>query len=131
VELLQYLRGEGLFRQPAIAPPPCLILLDVNMPRKDGREALRELKKDTHLCRLPVIALSTSRTPDEVCHLYELGANSYISKPVGFRELTRVMTVLRRYWFQTAELPEDSHRRHVLAELPQAPPEPPLPPNLP
>ena len=102
VELLQYLRREGSFHP---APPPQLILLDLNMPRQDGREALREMKSDSRLRRFPVIVLSTSRSAEDVAHLYELGANSYISKPTGFRELKHVMLMIGQYWFRTAELP--------------------------
>ena len=102
VELLQYLRREGSFQS---AAPPQLILLDLNMPRQDGREALQEMKSDGRLRRLPVVVLSTSRSAEDVARLYELGASSYISKPVGFRELKYVMLMIGQYWFRTAELP--------------------------
>lgn len=102
VELLQYLRREGSFQS---AAPPQLILLDLNMPRQDGREALQEIKSDSCLRCLPVVVLSTSRSAEDVARLYELGANSYISKPVGFRELKHVMLMIGQYWFRIAVLP--------------------------
>ncbi len=111
VELLQYLRGEASFQS---APPPHLILLDLNMPRQDGREALQEMKSDSRLRRFPVVVLSTSRSDEDVARLYELGASSYISKPTGFRGLKHIMLMIGQYWFRTAELP--------VAPLPSPPP---------
>jgi CheY-like chemotaxis protein len=104
-DLLDYLRHRGKYSQPAAAPRPGLILLDLNMPRKDGREALREIKADAELRRIPVVVLTTSKAGTDIGHMYDLGANSFISKPVQFEALVNVMRVLGQYWFDTVELP--------------------------
>ena len=103
-ELLDYLfrRGEFEFVD---APRPGLILLDLNMPRKDGREVLREIKANADLRRIPVVVLTTSRADTDIHCIYELGANSFISKPVQFEGLVNLMKVLGQYWFGTVELP--------------------------
>jgi CheY-like chemotaxis protein len=104
VELMDFLRRRGPFaarRQ----PHPALILLDLNMPRKDGREALREIKSDPALRKLPVVVLTTSRAEEDVVRSYELGVNSFISKPVTFPGLVSAMKVLGDYWFEIVELP--------------------------
>jgi CheY-like chemotaxis protein len=107
-ELLDYLKRRGRFAPPASAPSPGLILLDLNMPRKDGREALREIKEDPELCTIPVVILTTSKADTDIARIYELGANSFIAKPVSFDGLVDVMRVLGRYWFEIVELP--AHR---------------------
>ena len=89
----------------ASAPRPGLILLDLNMPKKDGREALREIKRDPDLRRIPVVILTTSRADTDIGHIYDLGANSFITKPVSFDALVAVMHSVGRYWFETVELP--------------------------
>jgi len=104
-ELLDYLFRRGQFAPPADAPRPGLILLDLNLPRKDGREALREIKADTILRRIPVIVLTTSKADTDIERLYELGANSFITKPAQFDALVDTMRALRHYWFKTVELP--------------------------
>lgn len=104
-ELLDYLKRRGKYHAPADAPRPGLILLDLNMPRKDGREALREIKADPDLRRIPIVVLTTSRADTDVGAIYELGANSFISKPFQFDALMNVMKVLSQYWFKTVELP--------------------------
>jgi CheY-like chemotaxis protein len=104
-ELLDYLNHRGKYTQVAQAPRPGLILLDLNMPRKDGREALREIRADPELRRIPVVVLTTSKADTDVGAIYELGANSFISKPFQFEALVGVMKVLGQYWFQTVELP--------------------------
>ena len=104
-ELLDYLRGKGKYEDSAGAPRPALILLDLNMPRKDGREALREIKADPDLRRIPVVVLTTSRADTDIGKIYDLGANSFISKPFQFEALVNVMKTLALYWFQTVELP--------------------------
>jgi two-component system response regulator len=101
-ELMQYLRRKGRF---AGAQRPDLILLDLNMPRKDGREALREIKSDPALRCIPVVVLTTSREEEDVLRTYDLGANSFIAKPVGFDSLVQLATTMSRYWFQLVELP--------------------------
>jgi CheY-like chemotaxis protein len=104
-ELLDYLLHRGKYSAAAAAPSPGLILLDLNMPRKDGREALREIKDNSDLCRIPVVILTTSTARTDISRTYELGANSFISKPTQFDALVDVMRVLRQYWFSTVSLP--------------------------
>jgi CheY-like chemotaxis protein len=104
-ELLDYLCRRGKFRAPATAPRPGLILLDLNMPLKDGREALREIRADPDLRRIPVVVLTTSKADTDIGAIYELGANSFISKPFQFEALVSVMRMLGQYWFKTVELP--------------------------
>src|SRR5213080_2064932 len=106
-ELLDYLRQRGRYADPASAPSPGLILLDLNMPRKDGREALREIKADPHLRRIPVIVLTTSKAEEDIFRTYDLGANSFITKPVSFEGLVSVMRDIGRYWIEIVELPPD------------------------
>jgi CheY-like chemotaxis protein len=104
-ELMDYLYQRGKYRQPGSAPRPGLILLDLNMPKKDGREVLRELKSDPHLRQIPVLVLTTSRAEEDIERSYYLGANSYITKPVTFSSLLEVMQTLSKYWFEIVELP--------------------------
>lgn len=104
-ELLDYLFHRGHYAQGADAPRPGLILLDLNMPLKDGREALREIKSDPDLRRIPVVVLTTSQADTDVGAIYELGANSFISKPFQFETFVTVMKVLGQYWFDTVQLP--------------------------
>ena len=104
-ELLDYLNQRGKYAQLANSPRPGLILLDLNMPKKDGREALREIKADPNLRKIPVVVLTTSKADTDIGRIYELGANSFISKPVSFESLVEVMNVLGRYWFEIVELP--------------------------
>lgn len=99
-ELLEYLRREKRYAPPAYAPHPALILLDMNMPRMDGREALAIMKADPALRRIPVVVLSTSRAPEEVVRSYDLGANAYIGKPVTFPELVSVLGTLGEHWLK-------------------------------
>ena len=84
---------------------PGLILLDLNMPRKDGREALREIKADPALKHIPVVVLTTSKAEEDIYRTYNLGVNSFITKPVTFEGLVSVMRALGRYWFEIVELP--------------------------
>jgi CheY-like chemotaxis protein len=112
-ELLEYLRRSGRYapgstRYPA--PRPGLILLDLNMPRKDGREALAEIKADPSLRSIPVVVLTTSKAEEDVYRSYDLGVNSFITKPVTFAALVDVMTALGRYWFEIVELPGGESR---------------------
>jgi CheY-like chemotaxis protein len=104
-ELLDYLNCRGKFTPPAIAPRPGLILLDLNMPKKDGREALREIKADPKLRQIPVVVMTTSKANEDVFASYDAGANSFIAKTVTFEGLIDVMKSLGRYWFQIVELP--------------------------
>lgn len=104
-ELLDYLCRRGRYASPASSPRPGLILLDLNMPRKDGREALREIRSDPELRRIPVVVLTTSKADTDVGAIYDLGANSFITKPFQFEAFVNVMRVLGQYWFKTVELP--------------------------
>jgi CheY-like chemotaxis protein len=104
-ELLDYLRRTGKFAAPADAPRPGLILLDLNMPRKDGRAVLRDLKQDAELRTIPVVVLTTSKDDEDVYRSYDLGVNSYIVKPVTFEALVDILQTLEKYWFEIVELP--------------------------
>ena len=103
-ELMDYLYRRGEYNE-ASAPRPGVILLDLNMPRKDGREALREIKADPDLRRIPVVVLTTSKAEEDILRTYDLGVNSFIVKPVTFADLVEVMCALGRYWFEIVELP--------------------------
>jgi CheY-like chemotaxis protein len=107
-ELLDYLRRRGGYADPATSPRPGLILVDLNMPRMDGREALREIKADPELRRIPVVVLTTSKAEEDIERSYDLGASSYITKPVSFQALVEVMRDLGRYWFHLVLLPDGS-----------------------
>jgi CheY-like chemotaxis protein len=106
-ELLEYVRHEGRYTAEN-APRPDIILLDLNMPKVDGREALAALKKDPKLRSIPVVILTTSRAEEDVVRSYDLGANSFISKPVTFAGLVEVMRELGQYWVVIVELPEQA-----------------------
>jgi CheY-like chemotaxis protein len=103
-ELMEYLKQEGRYSV-ATAPRPGLILLDLNMPRKDGREALQEIKSHPELRRIPVVILTTSKTEQDILSAYDLGANSFITKPVTFERLVDIIRALGLYWFNIVELP--------------------------
>ena len=105
VALMDYLKRQGDFAPPADTPRPDLILLDLNMPRKDGREALKEIKDDPALKDIPVIVLTTSKTQTDVLKSYLDGANCFISKPVTFQSMCEVVAKLGEYWFQIVRLP--------------------------
>ena len=105
IELLDCLNRRGQFASADPPPAPSLILLDLNMPRKDGREVLSDIKADPRLRRLPVVVLTTSRAQEDVVRSYDLGVNSFICKPVSFRGLVDALKVLGRYWFEIVELP--------------------------
>jgi CheY-like chemotaxis protein len=104
-ELFDYLRHSGEYAGGANAPCPNLILLDMKMPRKDGRETLRELKSDPRFRHIPVVALTTSTASDDVEFSYSMGVNSYITKPASFRDWIKILDVLGKYWFEIVELP--------------------------
>jgi CheY-like chemotaxis protein len=104
-ELLDYLHHEGRYEHEH-APRPDLILLDLNMPKLDGREALGALKNDPKFRSIPVVVLTTSRAEEDVVRSYDLGANSFISKPVTFVGLVDVMRELGKYWVAIVALPE-------------------------
>ncbi|MAJ71026.1 MAG: response regulator [Alteromonadaceae bacterium TMED7] len=107
VELLEYLRREGKFADPTTSPRPSLILLDLNMPRMDGREALQHIKADPNLRSIPVVILTTSKEEEDMIRGYDLGAASYITKPVNFEGLVDLMRAIGRYWIEFVELPHN------------------------
>ena len=104
-QLLAYLRREGEYAKPGNAPFPGLILLDLNMPKMDGREALKIIKTDASLQYIPVVALTTSSAEEDILRTYGLGVSSFISKPVTFEGLVNVVKVLNAYWVEIVELP--------------------------
>ncbi|ARV62909.1 two-component system response regulator [Nostocales cyanobacterium HT-58-2] len=104
-QLMDYLYQRGIYANKSSAPRPNLILLDLNMPKKDGREALREIKTDPRLRQIPVVILTTSKAEEDVQSSYDLGANSFIMKPVTFASLVEVMRTIGKYWFDVVELP--------------------------
>ena len=104
-ELLKYLKRQPPYDNETVYPPPQIVLLDLNMPKKDGRQALKEIKADKDLCKIPVIVFTTSRQPDDINHMYKLGSNSYITKPSSFEGLLTVAKEIEMYWFRTVELP--------------------------
>lgn len=106
-ELLDYLKRTGRYAPPADAPRPGLILLDLNMPRKDGRVVLKEIKSDPDLRTIPVVVLTTSKADEDVYRSYDLGVNSYIVKPVTFEALVDILQTLEKYWFEIVELPPE------------------------
>ncbi|MBT3255342.1 MAG: response regulator [Deltaproteobacteria bacterium] len=104
-ELMDYLHHKGKYADVSVSPRPGLILLDLNMPRKDGREALGEIKADPELRSIPIVVLTTSNAETDILKSYDLGVNSFIVKPVTFEELVEVVKTLGKYWFQIVELP--------------------------
>jgi CheY-like chemotaxis protein len=104
-DLLDYLNRRGRYRDPVRSPRPGLILLDLNMPKKDGREALKEIKSDPALRSIPVVVLTTSRADEDVYRTYDLGGNSFVTKPTSFDDLVGIMRTLVKYWFEIAALP--------------------------
>lgn len=104
-ELMEYLLLKGKYPSRAEAPLPSLILLDLNMPRKDGREALKEIETHPALRKIPVVVLTTSEAKEDISRCYEIGANSYITKPVSFEGLVKALKSLGQYWFEIVELP--------------------------
>jgi CheY-like chemotaxis protein len=108
-DLMEYLNHHGKYAPPALSPRPDLLLLDLNMPRKDGREVLREMKANPLFRSIPVVVLTTSKTGIDIERIYDLGANSFITKPVSFENLVHAMKVIGEYWFQLVRLPNETH----------------------
>jgi len=102
VEAMEFLRRQGRFGD---APRPDLILLDLNLPRKDGREVLAEVKTDPDLKRIPVVVLTTSRAEEDVLRAYDLHANCYVTKPVDFEQFMRVVREIDEFWVKVVTLP--------------------------
>lgn len=109
-ELLDYLYHRGKYEERNRSPRPGIILLDLNMPRKDGREALKEIKNDPSLRQIPVIVLTTSQAEEDIYRTYDLGVNSFITKPVTFQGLVSVMRAMEKYWFEIVELPKNGDK---------------------
>ena len=108
VELMDYLCRRGRYVDPGEAPPPSLILLDLRMPRKSGHQALKEIKEDPDLRRIPVVIWTTSSQEQDISLSYYLGGNSFITKPASFGALVETMRVLERYWFEVVTLPGEN-----------------------
>jgi CheY-like chemotaxis protein len=107
-ELMDYLHRKGKYEDPITSPRPGVILLDLNMPKKDGFEALAEIRSDPSLRQIPVVILTTSKAEEDIYKGYDLGANSFVTKPVSFEGLVLAMQALRQYWFEIVELPDPS-----------------------
>lgn len=105
-ELSDYLFRRGAYADAADAPRPGMILLDLNMPKKDGREVLAEIKSDATLRSIPVVVLTTSKAEEDIARTYHLGVNSFITKPVTFDGLVQAMDAFSRYWLEIVELPD-------------------------
>jgi len=101
-EALSYLHCRGKYQQ---AVRPDLILLDLNMPKKNGRDVLREIKNDPHLKRIPVVILTTSQAEEDILHTYDLHANCYITKPVDFNQFLKVVRSIEDFWLTVVKLP--------------------------
>lgn len=110
-EALDYLYYRGKYSDPASAPRPGLLLLDLNLPKKNGREVLQEIKADPTMRALPVIVFSTSQAIEDIQACYDVGANSYISKPNTFVGLVKTLEALGQYWFGIVELPPSVRKR--------------------
>jgi CheY-like chemotaxis protein len=104
-ELIDYLKRRGIYADPKFSPRPGIILLDLNMPKKDGRQALKEIKADPSLRHIPIVVLTTSKAEEDILRSYDLGVNSFIIKPVTFDQLVDTMKTLTKYWFEIVELP--------------------------
>jgi CheY-like chemotaxis protein len=107
--LMDYLHRRGKYSDPADSPRPGLILLDLNMPKKDGRQALEEIKADPDLRFIPVLVLSTSKDQEDILRSYEQGACSFITKPVTFEGLVELVKCLNDYWFELVTLPVENN----------------------
>lgn len=105
-ELMDYLNRRNQFANLESKPLPGLILLDLNMPRKNGIEALNEIKSEPRFRSIPVVAFTTSKAEEDILRTYNLGVNSFISKPVSFESLVELVKLLSKYWFEIVELPQ-------------------------
>lgn len=107
VELLEYLRGTGRYHDMTEKFLPGLVMLDLNMPRMNGREVLKEIKEDPVLRRVPVVVLTTSKAEEDIFRTYDLGVNSFITKPMTFETMVDVMRSISNYWLQIVQLPNE------------------------
>lgn len=105
-ELMDYLYHRNQYAKADTSPRPCLILLDLNMPRKDGREALKEIKADPDLQTIPVVILTTSKAEEDILSSYRIGVNSFVRKPVKFGDFVKAVNMIGQYWFELVELPD-------------------------
>ncbi len=110
VQVMEYLRREGDFKHLVGQPFPGFILLDLNMPRKDGRTALKEIKESADLHRIPIVVLTTSKAEEDIVKTYNLGVNSFICKPVSFDKLVDIVKTVGRYWIEIVALPPECKR---------------------
>ena len=110
IDLLDYLKREGKYADKVGDYLPGIILLDLNMPRMDGRTALEEIRKDEELRKIPVVVLTTSKSEEDILRTYNLGVNSFITKPVTFNGLVQVVQVLNKYWIEIVALPNSDYR---------------------
>ncbi len=110
VQLLEYLRREGQYAHHKGQPFPGFILLDLNMPRKDGRTVLKEIKNDPDLHRIPIVILTTSKAEEDIIKTYNLGVNSFICKPVSFDKLVDIVKTVGHYWIEIVALPPECQR---------------------
>ena len=108
-ELMEYLERRGQYTDPKDSPRPGLILLDLNMPRKDGREALRDIKACAELRGIPIVVMTTSSAEEDIFRSYDVGASSYITKPVTFDGLVQIVRQLGCYWLDIVELPHSGY----------------------
>jgi CheY-like chemotaxis protein len=104
-QLMDFLLNKGQYTDRTAYPTPGIILLDLNMPKKDGREALKEIKMHAELRKIPVVILTTSKAEEDIVRTYDLGVNSFITKPVSFEGMINVMKAIGNYWFEIVELP--------------------------
>lgn len=111
-ELMDYLHGKGDYQEHQSCNRPGVILLDLNMPKKDGREALCEIKSDPELKDIPVVVFTTSKAEEDIYRSYQLGVNSFITKPVTFEGLLKVIRAIGKYWFEIVELPIKNDSGH-------------------
>ena len=109
-ELMDYLHRRGKYTELSNTPLPGLILLDLNMPKKDGREALEEIKADPNFRRIPIVVLTTSKAEEDILRTYDLGVSGFIIKPVTFESLVSIMKTVSKYWFEIVEPPPQATR---------------------
>ena len=107
-QLMQYLRKEGPYADTKDVPLPGIILLDLNMPKKDGRTALKEIREDEQLRKIPIVVLTTSKSEEDILKTYNLGVNSFITKPVTFDGLVEVVRVIGKYWIEIVAIPANA-----------------------
>ncbi len=106
-QALDYLFRRGAYTDPAVSPRPDLVLLDLNLPKIDGRQVLEEIRKTPELKRLVVVIMTTSQQEADIVRSYELGVNSYVTKPMDFDQFSKVIQDIGHYWFQVVVLPQE------------------------